>query len=228
MSQYASWEKEYNNPKLITNSNEPQVAFKDFVKWLRRKQGVDISGLSVLDLGSGTGKNSIYLAKSGAQTFGIELSKKAVEMSEKQVRIAEVPAKFIQGSFGEKFPFEDNSFDLVLDITSSNSLDEAERTIYLSEVLRTLRPDGYMFVRTLCKDGDKNAKNLLKLNPGKERDTYTMKDIGLTERVFSKEDFVQMYSKDFEILNMEKTTSYTSFGGQSYKRNFWLAYLKKK
>ncbi len=227
MSQFSAWEREYKKPKMITNSDEPAVAFKDFVKWLKRKEGVDVSTLSVLDLGAGTGKNAIYLAERGAKVFGIELSKEAVKISKERAKTAEVSADFREGSFGERFDFTDESFDLVLDVTSSNSLDEKEREVYLKESARVLKPGGYMFVRALCKDADKNALNLLKLSPGKEHDTYFMKDIGLYERVFSRIDFEKLYSKDFEILKMEKDSSYTTVGDRKYKRNFWLAYLKK-
>ncbi len=227
MSQFGAWEREYKKPKMITNSDEPAVAFKDFVKWLKRKEGVDLSALSVLDLGAGTGKNAIYLAERGAKVFGIELSKEAVKISKERAKTAEVSVDFREGSFGEAFDFTDDSFDLVLDVTSSNSLDEKEREVYLKEAARVLKPGGYMFVRALCKDADKNALNLLKLSPGKEHDTYFMKDIGLYERVFSRIDFEKLYSKDFEILKMEKDSSYTTVGDRKYKRNFWLAYLKK-
>ncbi len=157
MSQFTAWEREYNKPKMITNSDEPAVAFKDFVKWLKRKEGVDLSSLSVLDLGAGTGKNAIYLAERGAKVFGIELSKEAVKISKERAKTAEVSADFREGSFGESMDFKDESFDLVLDVTSSNSLDEKEREVYLKETLRVLKPGGYMFVRALCKDGDKKG-----------------------------------------------------------------------
>ncbi|OIO49191.1 hypothetical protein COX74_01995 [bacterium (Candidatus Gribaldobacteria) CG_4_10_14_0_2_um_filter_41_16] len=52
-----------------------------------------------------------------------------------------------------------------------------------------LKKSGYLFARGLRKDGDKNAKNLLKLNPGLEYDTYVIKGLDLVERVFSEKDF---------------------------------------
>ena len=131
------------------------------------------------------------------------------------------------GDIGEKYNIEDSSIDLVLDITSSNSLNEQGRKIYLDEISRVLKPKGYFFVRALCKDGNKNVKNLLKDSPGKEHDTYIIKEIGLTERVFSKEDFTKMYGKFFKILNLEKKTSYTTFNDRIYKRDYWLAYMQK-
>ncbi len=86
---------------------------------------------------------------------------------------------------------------------------------------------GIFFVRALCKDGNKNVKNLLKNSPGKEYDTYIIKEIGLTERVFSKDDFIKMYSQYFKILKLEKKTSYTTFNNRIYKRDYWLAYMTK-
>jgi SAM-dependent methyltransferase len=112
-------------------------------------------------------------------------------------------------------------------VTSSNSLDEKGRATYISEVSRVLRPGGYFFVRALAKDGNKNVKNLLKTNPGREYDTYIMPEIGLTERVFSREDFIKMYGQFFKILNLEKKTSYSTFNDRIYKRDYWLAYMKK-
>lgn len=228
MPQYTAWEREYKKPKMITASNKPAVAFKDFVKWLKRKECIELSSLVVLDLGAGTGKNAIYLAERGATVTGIELSKEAVKISKERASNAGVSVDFREGSFGEDFPFADQTFDLAFDVTSSNSLDEKEREIYLKETVRVLKPGGYMFVRALCKDGDKNALNLLKMSPGKERDTYFMPDLSLYERVFSRPDFEKMYGKDFEILKLEKDFSYTTVGDRKYKRNFWLAYLKKK
>jgi SAM-dependent methyltransferase len=228
MAQYQAWEREYKKPKMITASDKPAVAFKDFVKWLKRKEGVELSSLCVLDLGAGTGKNAIYLAERGSKVTGIELSKEAVKISKERAKKSGVLADFREGSFGEDFLFNDESFDLVLDVTSSNSLDEKERAVYLKESARVLKPGGYMFVRALCKDGDKNALNLLKISPGKERDTYFMPELSLFERVFSRSDFEKMYGKDFEILKLEKDYSYTTVDDRKYKRNFWLAYLKKK
>jgi predicted Rossmann fold flavoprotein len=40
-----------------------------------------------------------------------------------------------------------------------------------------------MILRTLCKDGDQNAKKLLETNPGGELDTYFLKDLGIKTKV---------------------------------------------
>ena len=226
MAQGDEWEKEYRNPKLITNSDEPQLDFKHFVKWLRKERKVDLDGLRILDLGSGTGKNSLFLADRGSNVIGIDISSTAMNLAKERASERGLTAEFRQGSIGKKFPFPDVNFDLILDVVSSNSLTESERKICISESLRTLKPGGFMFVKALCRDGDKNAENLLEKYPGQEKNTYVMPGINISERVFSESEFRDQY-KNFEILRLENKLSYTKFEGKAYKRHFWLAYLNK-
>jgi len=225
--QESVWEKEYKKPKFVTRYDKPQSFFLKFLKYLKKDKKIKIGCLKILDLGSGTGRNSNYLAQIGAEVVGLEVSDTAIKIAKDRSFQLGVSVDYLKQNIGMEYPFEDNIFDLVIDITSSNSLNEKERRIYLKEVSRVLKDDGIFFVRALCKDGDKNAKYLLKNNPGKERDTYIMPDIGLQERVFSKDDFIQTYSEYFKILKLKKTTSYSTVRGRVYKRKFWLATMGK-
>jgi SAM-dependent methyltransferase len=186
-----------------------------------------IRGKNILDLGCGTGRNSNYLAERGNNVIGIEISKTAISLAKERAKESLLNVDYRLGGIGEKYDIKDNTIDLVLDVTSSNSLDEKGRKVYLEEVNRVLKNSGYFFVRALCKGGDQNAKILLKESPGGERDTYIIKEMGLTERVFSREDFITTYGKYFKILKLEKTSHYSTFNNRIYKRNYWLAYLKK-
>lgn len=233
------WEKEYRDPKLVTLSNEPAKCLKDFVRFLRRDQGVELSNIKILDLGCGNGKNSFYIADQGLNNkiVGIDISETALKYAEQVAKEKNTSAKddsvkistdFIKQSIGVPLKFPDSTFDIALDITSSNSLSEKEREIYLAETNRVLKSGGFLFVRALCKDGDANAKNLLKTHLGKEKDTYIMPELGLTERVFSKEDLIATYSPFFDLLYLDKETHYTKFNGRLYKRNFWASAWRKK
>jgi ubiquinone/menaquinone biosynthesis C-methylase UbiE len=226
MTQQSKWDEEYKSNRLVTGSNEPQNDFKRFVKYLRKKCEVEIDGLRVLDLGSGTGKNSIYLAENGAIATGIEFSQTAINIAKERSKENSLNTNFIQKSFGESFPFKDNSFDLTLDIMSSNSLTEGEREVYLREVHRVLKPGGYFFVRLLALDGDKHAETLLKTRPGNEKGTYKLPDVEITERVLSKEEFTKYYSPFFDFIKLEKKSGYMNVNGRLFKRNYWIAYLQ--
>jgi SAM-dependent methyltransferase len=227
--QTQAWENEYRDSKLVTKKPEPQKDVLRFFKYLKKEEKVELVGLNILDLGCGTGRNSNYLGELGNAVVGVDVSKTAIDIAKNRANEMQIGDKvsYIVGDIGASYPFTDNYFDLVLDITSSNSLNEKERDIYIKEVYRTLKKDGYFFVRALCKDGDKNAKNLLKLFPGKEYDSYIIKELGLTERVFSETDFKEFYGKYFKIKKLLKKTGYAKFQNQSYKRNYWLAYIQK-
>lgn len=219
------WENEYRDPKLVTLSNEPIKSLKDFTRYIRREHNLELSNLNILDLGCGNGKNSIYISEQGDgnKIYGMDISETAIILAKQAYPVGD----FRVGNFGKTFPYPDKHFDIILDITSSNSLSESEREIYLNEINRTIKSGGFLFVRALCKDGDSNAKNLLNSNPGKEKDTYIMPELGLTERVFSKEDFISQYSNSFELLYLDKETHYTKFNNRSYKRNFWVSAWRK-
>ena len=227
MPQADVWEKEYRNPKLVSKSNVPQLDFKHFIKWLRKSEKFALPGLAVLDLGSGTGKNSLFLAERGCEVIGMEISSTAIDLAKRKAEELKVSnLQFLQASIGSEFPFANNSFDLLLDVVSSNSLSQSERKVYIKECERVLKPGGYMFVKALCKDGDKNAQNLLQNFPGEELDTYRMPKTGIIEKVFTEKQITKLYAQ-FNFLKLERTSSYTAFEGKSYKRYFWLVYLQK-
>lgn len=221
------WDREYKNPKLVTKNDGPQADTLRFLKFLKKDKKYRVEDISILDLGCGTGRNANYLAERGNNVIGIEISKTALSIAKDRARDLGVIVDYRLGDIGEKYDIKDDSIDVVLDVTSSNSLSDKCREIYLNEMNRVLKREGFVFVRALCKDGNKNVKNLLKGSPGREYDTYIIKEIGLTERVFSREDFIKMYSKYFKILKLEKKTSYTTFNERIYKRDYWLAYMQK-
>lgn len=221
------WDREYNNPLLVTKNEGPQADTLRFFKFLKKEQKYEMEGRTILDLGCGTGRNANYLAERRNKVIGIEISKTALSLAKTRAKEMGVVVDYRLGEIGEKYEIKDNSIDIILDVTSSNSLDEQGREVYLNEVNRVLKKNSFFFVRALAKDGNKNVKNLLKSSPGREYDTYIIKEIGLTERVFSREDFIKMYSQYFKILHLEKKTNYSTFNNRIYKRDYWLAYLTK-
>jgi SAM-dependent methyltransferase len=227
MHQGHVWEREYRNPLFVTKNDGPQADTLRFLKFLKKVQKYAVENRAILDLGCGTGRNANYIASLGNSVIGIEISKTALDIAKARAHEENVSVDYRLGDIGAPYAITNSTIDITLDVTSSNALDEHGRAIYLAEVYRILKPGGYFFVRALAKDGNKNVKNLLKQSPGKEYDTYILKELGLTERVFSRDDFVKMYGALFTILSLEKKTSYTTFNNRIYKRDYWLAYLQK-
>lgn len=226
MAQKEVWEKEYLNPKLVTRDWEPQKQTKKFFKWLRKGQGMDLSEISALDLGCGTGRNSIYLAEYGAQVTGYDISPSAIKMGQRKALETGVSVTLEARNIGEVYPLEDHSIDVVMDIIASNSLTDREREVYIKEILRVLKSGGMLYVKGLWKEGDKNAKNLIQKFPGPDPDTYIMPGLDLCEKVFDQQTLKEWY-KDFEILMFQSREGYAQFEGKSFKRKYFDVYFKK-
>jgi len=225
-NQFNQWEREYNNPKFLTKDSKPQSDTVKFAKFLR-KNGIDFENSRLVDLGSGTGRNGNFFAEKGCEVFGIELSKTATDIANDRAKQSNLNAVYVQGDMGEKLPYNSEYFDIAIDVMSSNSLSSESRDIFVNEIYRILKPNGFVFIKALCKDGDTNAKELIKRFPGGEVDTYIMPETEIVERVFSEKDFKETYAKKFKILNLEKKTNYFKMGDRNYKRNYWIYYMQK-
>lgn len=228
MPQMQAWDKEYKNSKLLHFHPEPQKDTLRFLKYLKKEQKWRPDGKMVLDMGCGTGRNANHIADMGGIVTGFDISPTAISIARDAAKEKKVDVTYYVMDMGKELMFPNNSFDLLLDVTSSNSLNETERALYLTEAHRILKPGGFLFVKALAKDGDDNAKALLQKSPGKEKDTYIMKELNLTERVFTRDDIMKTYEPYFTILSLEKKESYTSMNGRSYKRQSFLLYLQKK
>ena len=221
------WEREYQNPQFLTLGTEPLSDIRHFMKWLRRKQKIDTTDFVVLDNGCGNGKNIKYILEQFAHSgFGYDISETAIIAARELSK--GLPIHYSVQSFIDPIPVADTSIDLAIDSTASHVLPELERKKYISELVRKLKPGGYLFLRTLCLEGDQNAKKLIQQFPGKSNQSYILPGTGIEETAFTWQDILDVYEKDFEILFHEKTSGYQKWGNQSYKRNYWTVYLRKK
>lgn len=227
MAQRDVWEREYDTQSLISGGNEPIQEVKNFFRYLRRTQGIDLSSVRILDLGSGLGKHTLYASQLGMRAVGIELARNAVREARRRAKEAELHIDYHEGDMGKPLPFGDASFEAILDVMSSNSLTEDEREVCLSEARRVLVPGGFMMVRGLAKEGDRHAKTLLRDFPGAEPDTYILPGLGVAERVFSEADIRTLYGTRFSILHLARSAHYTRFEGRSFKRMYFVLYLQK-
>lgn len=231
-NQERAWEAEYRKPQMLTRKNVPHadvVRFMRFLKKAGRKEGdrIDLTCWKVLDLGSGTGRNSYYFAEQGAEVTGYEFSETALEIAERFARHGDLAITYENRDIGQPYPLEDESFDLVLDVTSSNSLDAEGRAVYVQETARVLKPGGHFFVRALSKEGDQHAKYLVEHAPGPERNTYIHPDLNICEKVFTEAEFRETYGPYFTIESLERTYHYATVAGRRYKRAYWLAHMTK-
>ncbi len=101
---------------------------------------IDITDKDVLEVGSGRGGGSSYLKRylRPATMTGMDLAKNAVSFSNKTHLVPDL--KYVRGN-AEKMPFENESFDAVVNVESCHAYGSVPR--FLSEVHRVLKPGGY-------------------------------------------------------------------------------------
>jgi len=99
-------------------------------------------GGSVLDVGCGTGRISVYLAERGYQVTGIDVSEALLSVARDFARKRSLDIHFLQTE-GITLPFPDNSFDILIGFKILCYIPtRALRHEYLTEFYRVLKPGG--------------------------------------------------------------------------------------
>ncbi|HSI01774.1 MAG TPA: class I SAM-dependent methyltransferase [Reyranella sp.] len=100
-----------------------------------------LGGCDVLEVGSGRGGGASYVARylQPRRMVGVDLSGKAVAFSNRCHGVANL--HFRQGD-AEQLPFDDASFDSVINVESSFCYPSLDR--FFAEVRRVLRPGGHL------------------------------------------------------------------------------------
>lgn len=174
---------------------EPQEDMKDVIEYMK-KENVN----KVLDLGCGSGRHIILLAKEGFNIYGMDISKEGINLTKKNLKELGLKASLKISSCYEKFPFADNFFDAVIStqVIHHNYIEKIRYCI--SEIERVLKKDGIIFITVAAK------KNMIGATKSKlvEPRTYIAIDgdeAGLPHylynKILMKKDF-----KNFKILNL--------------------------
>jgi SAM-dependent methyltransferase len=96
-------------------------------------------GVSILDVGCGTGVVAITAARLGARVDAIDLTPQLLEHARENARIAQVDIEFLEADV-EQLPFRDGKFDAVVSQFAHMFAPRPE--VATREMLRVLRPGG--------------------------------------------------------------------------------------
>lgn len=98
-----------------------------------------------LDLGCGTGTNTIYLVQHGWEAVGVDIAFLAILQAHWKAWRASVDVRFHRASVTH-MPFLEEPFDLALDIGCLHSLPSEKRAPYAAEVTRLVRSEGLYMI----------------------------------------------------------------------------------
>ena len=232
------WNTQYKRPTHLTLSDEPSEDLVKFTRWLTKNYGRKFLNITAqaLDLGCGNGRNLIYLAKEfSMRGIGYDTSKtaiaQAIDASKKLYDISyktKIPLlSFALRSIADPLPLPDSSVTLALDMMTSHALLRTEREHVRAEVLRVLKPGGWLFFKSFLLEGDQHAERLLKEHPGPEEGMYIHPEIGVPEYVWPEQTLREFFSPDFAIHHLEKSHKHRHADGSAWKRRTVSVYLEK-
>lgn len=104
----------------------------------------------VLDVGCGTGENSLYLAAQGRRVLGIDFAQIAIYRAREKARERGSSAAFCLHDATRlrtlEIPTRDGRVDCVIDSGLFHCLSDEQRTEYIDGLAHVLRPGGRMFM----------------------------------------------------------------------------------
>ncbi len=137
-NEYDAW---YNTPLGQYADDVEKVLIKDLAQ--------PNEGEHALDIGSGTGNYSIWLAERGLDVTALDQSDEMTKIAKKKAYARGLTIDFLLGH-AEDLPFDDNSFDLITSVTAVEFMDDPSTV--LKEAMRVLKPGGRLVIGLLTLD----------------------------------------------------------------------------
>ncbi len=132
---------------------KPQQDMPRIVK-LFKKKGVK----RVLDLGCGSGRHIVYLAKNGFEVYGIDIAPVGIKITKDWLKKEGLTAKLRIGSVYKKLPYKNNFFDAVVSIQMFHHERIESIRKAIKEIERILKPNGLIFMSVRRRKLGRNWK----------------------------------------------------------------------
>ena len=133
---YNDWSGTYDSDDNLTRDLDQRVTMDLFG---------NLHFESVLEVGCGTGKNTVFLAQIASVLYAVDFSSGMIEKAKEKIQADNVHFSLMDVT--RRWEFEDGSFDLV---TCNLVLEHIENLSFVfSEAARVLQPNGYLFINEL-------------------------------------------------------------------------------
>jgi SAM-dependent methyltransferase len=208
------WLDEYQQKGIPSSHREaPSGAVVDFVshvKKLKRSPG------RVVDIGAGSGRNSLFLADNGfsvvAMDFVPEMVKQLSDAGEKDVRA-------ICHDIATPWPLEDSVFEFAIDtFCFKHQVTSDAKRNYHREIRRVLKNSGLLLLT--CADMYDGYYGPLLLNsPDTERNLIIDPQNGIPSLLYTKKSLMAEFSDCFEVVFHQQKNRRNVMHGKSYDRS---------
>ena len=156
------WEEKYSRGHQEKSPWDNVVSFI----YRYRPRDKEFKDIKLLEVGCGTGSNLWFAALEGFDVTGLDGSKSAIETAKNRLKEFSLKGQLDVGNFTD-LPYEDNSFDMIIDRGALCCCGRSDLEKALSEVHRVLKPSGKFFHTPFSKEhtsytsGEKGADDLI-------------------------------------------------------------------
>ena len=180
------WEIVYQKEGDLYKDVGPEI--KKYVKVLKRKKYK-----KVLDLGCGTGRNTIYLAKQGFLVYALDISKTGVAITKKKAKLLDLKNIKFKVADMKRTSYPNNYFDAIVCMFSLSHGLLKDNQDAIDEIYRILKLKG-MLITELMSVKDKTC------GKGKEIEKNTFlggmeDDKHMLHHYFTRDEIKMLFSK---------------------------------
>jgi SAM-dependent methyltransferase len=102
---------------------------------------------TILDLGCGTGRTSLFLAKRGFELFGFDQSEKAIKRAKEHAKNKKLGVNFrVWNMIDFPYPYDDSFFSAVISTKVIHHTRKGNINKIACEISRITKDDGYLFL----------------------------------------------------------------------------------
>ena len=173
--------------KIPWNTVNPPELLLDFLNNNIKKSD------TILELGCGAGNYVMYLSGKGYIATGVDFSETAINMARKSSKAKKLYCKFIVADVAKDLSELNTSFDFIYDWELLHHIFPEQRSRYVNNVYKLVKPGGYYFSVCFSEKSDQFG------GEGKYRKTPLN-----TELYFSsEEEMFTLFDPFFEIIELK-------------------------
>lgn len=141
------WLKEHTTQESIPamDSTRPSSGVVAFINYAKKHRKLRTG--KVIDIGCGKGRNAVYLAELGYSVVATDYIDEALTITKKLAKKRKIADKVSTTNIdiANKWPFQDEYFDLAVDSFSSIDIETFNgRQTYRDEMFRTLKTEDWL------------------------------------------------------------------------------------
>ena len=158
--------------------------------------------INILEVGCGGANNLLFMAKEGANVFGIDSSEVAINTAKKRFFKEKLKGNFIRADF-RKISYPNSFFDLIIDRCAVTCVDKINSKLVFSEIRRVLKKNGKFFFNTYCKTHTSHmGGKVLSNGITSEIQTGTLVGNGNLS-FFDKDEIKNQFAHPWEIISLK-------------------------